>query len=389
MNDEELRHALEALPPQDPEIDGWAKRARRTSQTRRGVAAAAVLIVGLGLPGVYLANAWQSGHRPVAPDVLATPSHIPQLTPTSPGEDAPEVIESTPPPSTQIVLPPVDEMTGVVAIRSAQGTDEAELCAVDIEYPDGGPPVCEGPTLKGDFSWDDLHQAGYAVSHGSGVSWTEKDIRVYGYYDPMDGPLGSFTLAGPVAVEATSPSSKSHEQPTSTYYSPLSLCGDPVRTKTGHEEDWQVGTWAFTDAIEVAEKSSGYVEWWLGANDYLNVEVEPGTDVRALENELGAAWGGPICVGISTRLGAEAEEAVSRLLETSMPAAHVAGVGTLNEPGEARVAVTIWGYDADLAGWFRALHSPELEKLDSFTLTVDFVLTPVGTSLEPISIVTR
>ncbi|HMR48779.1 MAG TPA: hypothetical protein PKE40_05895 [Arachnia sp.] len=378
MNDEELKRALEALPPQDPRVDGWAPRARRRSHMRRGIATAAVLAVGLGVPAAYLANGWYGGltHIPVAPEVLAQPSHSPVGLPASPAPDAAAPVSPAPTPVG------MRELTGIVAIHSGDDGDGAQLCATDVASIEGLVPVCAGPVLKGDFSWNDVdyHEV-------DGQRWTDAAYRIFGAYDLNDGPSGSFTLSRPVEREAQYPEPE-EQYPTDGDGTRSALCDSPILTKTGDPDQWVVGSWAFNDALDIAKSQRGYLAWWVdGKNDFLNIEVDPDTDIETLERRLGETWGGPICVGTTSGLDAETEEDIHRLFEESMQDQTIVRVASdREEPG---VSVVLWGYDESLIDWFQTLDDPELQNSAHINLTLEFVLTPVGEVIDPVTIATR
>lgn len=377
MDDEELRRALEALPPREPPVEGWARRARRTSQARRAVATAMVLLIGLGIPGAYLVTVWQSGRAPVTPDVLATPSHPPAPVPASPTTEVPVPVEVNVPRSPQ-------DLTGIVAIHSVEGTAEVRLCAADIRYGgDGSTPTCDGPTLKGDFSWDDLDPADYTSSgFDDGTRWTGENIRVYGFYDVNDGEFGSFTLSRPVSVEDSPPAEEDI---------PPALCETPLRTGAGEQDQWQRGTPAYDEAIEIAKQSSEYVDSWIDKEfGSLNIEVEPDADTEVLEKAVGAVWGGPICVGTASPIPPDIEQTAREFFEKSLQNQQIAQVTTVDDPSAARIRLIAWGYDESLASWFRTLDIPDLPVPDGIELSLEFLLTPVGQEDgEAITITTR
>lgn len=352
MNDEELKRALEALPPQDPEIDGWAKRARRTSQTRRGVATAAVLVVGLGAPGAYLANVWQTGHGPLVPGVTVTDTPIPSLE-----QEAPV------------------ELTGVVAIHSIDGTDQAKLCAISIVAEDDASPECDGPTLKGDFSWDDVkyHEA-------DGSRWTDEVYRVYGYYDlvdgdPISGEPGSFTLSRPVEVE-----DPSQQEVTAR----TSLCDAPTLEAPGSGTAVPQST-APREITDLAQRWPGYIDAWIDeAPESLNVLVEADTDIAGLQNSLSEVWNGPICLGQA--VSAETQEEVRRYFRNSSKPHGTAYVGT-RVPDDSVISVVFWAYDEGDVEWVtkRAMDEMHSRKIyEPVDLKLEFVLNPVGASADPI-----
>lgn len=373
MNDEELKRALEALPPHDPRVDGWATRARRRNRTRRGIAVAAVLLVGLGVPVGYLANGWYSGltHAPVAPEVLAQPSHTPEGLPGSPRAEEPAQPSPAPTPEE------AQELTGIVAIHSIDDGSGATLCAGVVAHPEVVVPTCAGPELKGDFSWSDVE---YHEAYGQ--RWTDEAYRVFGYYNPNDGASGSFTLSRPVEYARQDPANVDDIRP--------ALCDDPIRTEAGEQDQWEVGTWAFNDALDIARSWSGYRAWWVDdKSGYLNIEVDPDTDAVALEAQLGATWGGPICVGTTRHIDAETEETARSLFEESMQDQTIVRVASVADRNEPTISVVLWGYDESLVDWFRTLETSEPPESDLIDLTLEFILTPVGEPSEPITISTR
>lgn len=89
-------------------------------------------------------------------------------------------------------LPPQpDEVVGVVDIYQYADEELPHLCFGIVMQ--SAPPRCDGPTLLGDFSWDDIRHA----EHGR-MRWTEEGYEVIGFFDPTEGDAGTFTLTRPI-----------------------------------------------------------------------------------------------------------------------------------------------------------------------------------------------
>jgi len=375
MNDEELTRALEKLPPAEPNVDGWAKRARRRSQARRGVAVAAVLLVGLGVPGAHLANNWYTGltQTPVAPEVLATPTHTPELPSGAP-------LPPTPP-TPHAVL----ELTGVVAVRSEDGTGEPTLCGGIVEYSEtGSPPKCQGPALRGDFSWEDVD-----YREQDGIRWTDQTYRVYGYFDPEDGPSGSFTLSRPIAPG----------EPEAVHWDEIrrTLCDDPYRGSSleklpgvpsvPRDEPESREPFSLEESANLLEVREPEAEWWVddivGALNVVFLGYPE--DAEELHSALREITDGPLCVvAAEPKEVEEVRRNLEEYFETRIGPPNLQHVDASLLSGP--VTVGVWHVDDTLAGWLGELGmAPE----DGIEIRVLPILHPVGESGDPIVVYTR
>ncbi|MDF1490091.1 hypothetical protein [Tessaracoccus caeni] len=176
MNDDRIHDVLSDGVPPAPSPTGWATKAARRSTARRATVGVAALLAVAAVPAAFLMN----GERPLI------------ATPASPSPSAPADPALASPSATEDVLPPQPgEVVGVVDIYQDAEEELPHLCFGIVRQ--SFPPQCDGPTLVGDFSWDDIPHA----EHG-GMRWTDEGYEVIGLLDLSKGDAGTFTLTRPI-----------------------------------------------------------------------------------------------------------------------------------------------------------------------------------------------
>lgn len=244
MNRDDVSKVLGDVMPEPPSPEGWAgASARRSRRSRRlrvaGVVAAVVAVVAVPVGSLLFSE----------PALVATPE---------PADPVGEVTDV--------------EVTGSVSIFGTVDAPVLCLGAIAESYP----PQCNGPAVKGAFSWDDVD-----YEDASGVRWTNDNYVVRGYYAPGDGPRGSFTLSAPVSV-APRPEPESWDFP--------QLCADPRidanPALAGVEQQ---------EALGAAAARLPLVSMWVSdGHSIYNVLVQG--DAEAAFHELRSVWGGGLCV---------------------------------------------------------------------------------------------
>ncbi|MCC2594563.1 hypothetical protein LKO27_14245 [Tessaracoccus sp. OS52] len=262
MNEHEVGKLLGDVVPTAPSTKGWAHKAAGRVRRRRVLTGAAAVLVALGLPAGFLLSQQQP------------------------------LLEATPQPADTATSGPV-ELTGQVMIFQSADAELPHLClgAVMESYP----PQCNGPTLKGDFSWDEVKY------EESGTRWTNESYTVFGYYDAGDGENGSFTLSRPVGEVAPPPA-----------HSPMefsALCADPLR---GGDES--LTGMAAQEALQQEVLELPLVGLWVSdGTDFFNVRVQG--DAEAAHAQLRKVWGGELCVESSDApTEAERQAAADRIM---------------------------------------------------------------------------
>lgn len=240
--DDDARDLLARAIPRAPAPDNWAAQVR--ARARRGRLSAGLLALAL---------------------ILAIPTGIFVLSrdggnPPNPGAGVPPAF-----------VGPGTEVWGNSTVF--QSGNEPMICFMMLE---SYPPQCSGPTLRGEFLWEDI-----AHENASGIRWSSEYLRVQGTFDPADGEYGSLTLTSPI-TEADLGDSGEVDFP--------QLCTDPLRgadpTLTSEEAEI-----AFHDALEGLE----VVDVWVSNGiDAYNVVIRgDAEDAHAVLREV---WGGELCV---------------------------------------------------------------------------------------------
>lgn len=199
-------------------------------------------------------------------------------TPSEPGESGVGTFHTA----------PDDELVGRGMLMQDSADSPVELClgAVAASYP----PQCSGPTLKGDFSWDQV-----VPETSNGVTWTERSYWVVGRYDPDDGEQGSFTLAVPPSAEPP----EGWTPPEESDVTFPQLCEDPTvdvpqvdqadrtNSPTGMDEEQAL--------MGLFQSMDGYVTSWVSdGGPTFNVIVN--TDPDAVRARIREVFTGPLCI---------------------------------------------------------------------------------------------
>ncbi|WP_161965136.1 hypothetical protein [Ornithinimicrobium cerasi] len=152
------------------------------------------------------------------------------------------------------------------------------------------PPQCGGPTLEGDFSWDQVE----AQVEGD-VTWTEEPYWVVGRYDPDDGSQGSFTLVR--APSTDPPAGWTAPEPTSVQFP--QLCEDPTADVPEVDQVARTaGAGGMTEEqalMELVRTLDGYVSSWVSdGGPTFNVVVS--RDPEGARSSIRTVFSGPLCV---------------------------------------------------------------------------------------------
>ena len=131
MNEDEVGKLLGDVVPAAPSTKGWARKASGRVRRRRLLAGVAAGVVALAVPVGLLLS--QGGNGPL------------QATP-QPADSSP--IDPTATPTGPI------ELTGQVMVYQYADEELPHLCLGMVM--ESYPPQCSGPTLRGDFSWDEV-----------------------------------------------------------------------------------------------------------------------------------------------------------------------------------------------------------------------------------------
>lgn len=228
------------------------------------------------------------------------------------------------------------ELTGEGLILQTGG--EPFLCLGAVA--ETSPPQCSGPTLRyaadlpGEFSWDSIahtkesnpEESNPEESDTNGVArWTDDPYTVRGFYDPDDGPFGSFTLSAPV-VQAPLEAPHERELP--------ELCTDPERGANPA----LIGR----DAREQLEAESAKLPlvhtWVSGDQDAFNFLVQD--DPEVAHAQLRTVWGGALCVESSEAPTQEERTAALDRISEALPARDFLG-GATNLGAEPVVQIRI------------------------------------------------
>lgn len=171
------------------------------------------------------------------------------------------------------------EVIGRGAVMRQSPDADVELCTGPMltSYP----PQCGGPTLLGEFSWDDVESEEQA-----GVRWTDQWYVAIGHYDRA---ANTFTLTRPLSLEP--PSGVTFPEPGRLDFP--QLCDDPFRGGDPDFEDLDLRLQSTFQ--ERLESLPGFVESWVSDGDRMFNVVVTG-DTEEAHAELRTAWPGGLCV---------------------------------------------------------------------------------------------
>lgn len=269
MRPDQARELLDNAIPGAPATTGWANRVEQRIRRRRlWAAAAAVAMVIVAVPaGMFLSTRSTIPATPVPAD----------SAPADPGE-----------------------VTGNVAIYQYQEEDRPHLCLGMVLT--SLPPQCGGPTLLGDFSWEDMPH-----NDVSGTRWTDDSYTVRGRYDADDD---SFTLTHPIVP---APVAEPGDQGDGEGLSFPTLCDDPLRGA----DQGPVGMENTDRLLQEAEKLPLVGIWVSNGSDAFEVLVRG--DAEAAHARLRTVWGGKLCVA-SSDAATEAERvAAMERIQDALP----------------------------------------------------------------------
>lgn len=332
-----LREAVPAPPP----VGGWAEAAQGKRRHQRVLAGLTALVLVLVIPAavVFLTRGAQTVGAGAGGTVFAGPG---------------------------------TEVAGEAMIYRGEGAQSPVLCLGPVltSYP----PQCGGPTLLGEFSWDEVE-----FEEASGVRWTNDYYRVQGFFDPADGEYGSLHLSAPLREPDNAELGKMEPGGQDLGGQDLGeqdlggqdpgeldfpqLCDDPLRgadpALTGIEAE---------NALHAELAQLNVVDVWVSnGRDAFNVVVRG--DAEQVHAHLRTVWGGELCV------------------ETSTEATHADRVAAVEEifqnlpPGQASSggpAATTGGIDLELVYLDEAGAEVIREAASGIPVRVTTLLTPIG-----------
>lgn len=315
----DVRDLLSRAVPTPPSTQGWTVRVLGWRRRQRILAGLTALVLLLVIPaGVVFLTRQATPVQQVASELFAGPS---------------------------------TEVYGNAMIFSDGGAPVLCIGPMDAMYP----PNCTGPALLGEFTWADVD-----YEEEGEVRWSSEYVRVQGFFDPDDGPRGSFTPTEPLAPpEPFDAFAEEHEFP--------QLCTDPLRgadsALTGNDAEN-----ALHEALEALEVVN---VWVSNGRDAYNVVIRG--DAEQVHSTLREVWGGELCVE-SSAAATEAEqlEALERVFEALPPGQHFGG----------GPAGTTGGLSLDLLYLDEASTKLIREAAGAIPVQVHTELTPVGS--EPI-----
>lgn len=209
----------------------------------------------------------------VAPSGDGAPStHPPTTSPTS----AVEAID----PSAELVVHGI--------LMQSEPTAEVEICIGGVA--ESLPPQCSGPSLAGEFSWDQVESRSQ-----SGVTWTDEGYYAVGHYTPGEAYGGTITLTRPVSADPpedfTPPEAESSGFP--------QVCDDPTADVPDIDQSARTaGPDGFEEEQALQERLQtleGYVTSWVSdGGPLMNVVVN--SDPEAARAALREVFTGPLCV---------------------------------------------------------------------------------------------
>ncbi|MFK5635102.1 MULTISPECIES: hypothetical protein [unclassified Ornithinimicrobium] len=220
----------------------------------------------------------------------------------------------------RIVRPGEELVAHGILMQTAPERVEICLGGVAESYP----PQCDGPVLRGDFSWDDVSQ-----QRSGTVTWTDDPVFAVGTFDADDGDTGSFTLAR--AISTGPPPGYAVPAPQEPAFP--QLCDDPYRDGAEGPPDQ-----AEQEALRTAlEDLDGYVTSWVSDGSHLyNVVVT--SDPEQAHDQLREVWSGGLCVverdlPTQDRLRAAQEALSARFEEVGLLSSGSGGVTGLLDVG--------------------------------------------------------
>jgi hypothetical protein len=332
VNDDRIHRLLEDAVPSAPSPTGWAdKVARRSARRRVGVGALAVAIA-VALPVTLLLNQERPRVAEPEPSPSAPTSPVPVDSPTAP------VVKEEPPRKGEIV--------GIVDIYQEPYEELPHICFGLITA--SLPGHCSGPTLLGEFDWDDVPHSEYPTgSEARGQLSADGTYEVVGLLDYSQGDNGTFTLTRPVRQkDRVYPEDPPLDLPT--------LCDDPLRDADPATADHEA-----EQALEEAVRRLPTVSVWIGTGgEGRNILVRG--DAEEAFTELRKAWGGWLCVD-SSELPTEKErkKALDRVMDVRPK-----GSFTIASPGnilDFALQLDLVYADADLVA---AIHEAAGEGID-------------------------
>lgn len=276
MNEDEIRDWLAGGIPTPPSSARWAGKAAGRVRQRRMLTGAAALMVAVALPVGFMLNR----NNPIT----ATPQPAETITAAT-------------------------ELSGAAMILQEAGADLPHLClgAIRETYP----PQCDGPTLKGGFSWQDLDADSF--TNEGGTRWTMGRHLLQGFYDPDDGDWGSFTLSQPASADRVVIAAVGILLP--------SVCDDPF-SDVEADRTGPLDQEALARAAErlplVGMWVSDLGEWTSAETSYYNVLVRG--DAESARDQLREVWGGGLCAASSDAATVtERQEAMARITDVHTP----------------------------------------------------------------------
>lgn len=171
------------------------------------------------------------------------------------------------------------ELVGRGILMQDSPDADVELClgAVLTSYP----PQCGGPTLAGEFSWDEVES-----EQQDGVRWT--DISYYGV-GHFDRDSGTFTLTRPLSADPPEGLALPEQEAPSF----PQLCEDPFR---GGDENYEDPDLSIQNTFqEQLDQLPGYVESWVSDGERMFNVIVTG-DAEEAHATLREVWPGGLCV---------------------------------------------------------------------------------------------
>lgn len=187
-----------------------------------------------------------------------------------------------------VIVDPEDELVGHGILMQSDPDGPVELCVGGVA--ESLPPQCGGPTLEGDFSWDEVKSETV-----SGVTWTNDHYYAVGHFSPTGGDDGTFTLTQPVSAEPpegfTPPEREEIDFP--------QLCDDPTADVADTDQAASTGgpeAFAEENALhELTQGMEGYVTSWVSDGGAVtNVVVN--SDADEARAQIREVFSGPLCV---------------------------------------------------------------------------------------------
>lgn len=325
---------LDDVVPAAPSTAGWAATASGRVRRRRWLTGATVAVaLALAVPaGIQL-----FGDRAV--------EAVPQPADSSAGPDSSE----PPAPGGPV------ELVGSALLLQAADDEGPNLCWGMAE---SLPPQCSGPTLLGNFSWDDVDHEDV-----SGVRWTNDVHTLYGFLDLEAGEQGTFTVSRPVATVApsvTDPVGMDFPQ----LCDDMLVDADPARAGVNDQ-----------DRLHAALQELPVVGTWVSDGvAAFNVRVQG--DADATFGQLRTVWGGKLCVESSEApTEAERQAAMDRVWDTVPPAVlHGGDAGTGIDP---TVSVSVLVATPEVEAAIR-------DAVGDMDVRITAVFTPVEDSTGPV-----